>query len=153
MAKAKDKEKLLAHELYLQTNKTIEEIASIVGVNRLTVGGWVKEGKWKTIKEVQKQTPERVVQSMYAELEQLNKHIQNKDEGERFADAKIATSRNLIILGIKRMQQQIALPQYVAVLTKFLEHVQRMDIELSKLIAPIANDFLNDVAEASTKQD
>jgi len=153
MAKAKDKEKLLAKELYMQTSKTIDEISTIVSVNRLTVGGWAKEGNWKAIKEAQKQTPERVVQSMYAELDQINEFIKKQKEGLRFPDAAIANSRNLIILGIKRMQQQIALPQYVAVLSKFLEHIQRLDLELSKKLAPIANDFLNDVAEASTKQD
>ncbi len=154
MAKAKDKERLLAKELYMQTNKTIEEIASIVGVNRLTVGGWAKDEKWRVMKDAQQQTPERVVQALYSELEELNKHIQTLPEGRRFADSKISDARNKIILSIKRMQNQIALPQYVAVLIRFLEHVQTKDMELSKKLAPVANDFLNDMASTLiNKQD
>jgi hypothetical protein len=153
MAKGKEKEKALAKELYLQTNKTLEEIADIVSVSRLTIGTWSKEGKWKDIKEVQSQTPERIVQALYNEVEQLNRAVSNRADGMRYADSKESDARNKIILSIKRMQTQIALPQYVAVLIKFLEHVQKIDLELSKKIAPIANNFLNDAAEALNKQD
>lgn len=153
MAKAKDKEKLLAKELYMQTNKTIEEIASIVNANRLTVGSWAKEGNWKTMKDAQKQTPERVVQALYAELEELNAHILKQPEGMRFADSKQSDARNKIILSIKRMQNQIALPQYVAVLIKFLEALQSKNLDLSKQLAPHANEFLNDMASSLTQQE
>ena len=153
MARSKSNEKLLAKELYMQTDKTIEDIASIVNVSRLTVGGWAKEGKWKTIKDAQKQTPERVVQTLYSELEELNAFIQKQPEGLRFADSKQSDARNKIILSIKRMQNQIALPQYVAVLIKFLEALQTKDLALSKSLAPYANEFLNDIATSLTPQD
>jgi transposase len=153
VARNKDNQRILAKELYLQTNKTLEEIAEIVIVNRTTVSTWCKAENWKAIKDAHQQTPERVVQSLYAELEQLNAHIHKRPEGMRFADSKESDARNKIILSIKRMQNQIALPQYVAVLIKFLEHVQRNNLELSKQLAPVANDFLNDAVELMNKKD
>lgn len=137
----------------MQTDKTIEEIASIVDVNRITVGKWKDAEGWKTMKDAQKQTPDRVVQNLYAELEELNAFIKSKPEGQRFADSKISDSRNKIILSIKRMQNQIALPQYVSVLIKFLEHLQSRDLALSKQVAPFANDFLNDMASILTSKE
>jgi hypothetical protein len=93
------------------------------------------------------------VQAMFAELEQLNAFIANKAEGKRYADSKESDARNKIILSIKRMQNQIALPQYVAVLVRFCEYVQKADLELSKKVAAIANDFLNEQVELLNKKE
>ncbi|MFM2385688.1 MAG: hypothetical protein RL660_445 [Bacteroidota bacterium] len=153
MARSKDNQRQLAKELYLQTNKTLEEIAAIVQVNRGTVSTWCKAENWEAIKNAQSQTPERVVQAMFAELEQLNSYIANKPEGKRYADSKESDARNKIILSIKRMQTQIALPQYVAVLVRFLEYLQKANIDLSKQVATIANDFLNDQVELLNKKE
>lgn len=153
MAKAKEAEKLLAKELYMQTEKTIEEIASIVKVNRLTVGTWAKEGNWKSLKDAQKLTPERIVQGMYEELEQMSAHIKSLPEGLRFADSKTSDARNKIILGIARLKNQVALPQYVSVLVKFIDYVQSKNIELSKEVMPHMNEFLNEQSEHLTKQE
>jgi transposase len=153
MAKGKEKEKALAKELYLQTNKTLEQIAEIVLVSRLTISTWAKDGKWKSTKDVQAQTPEKIVQALYAEVEQLNKNIAGRKDGFRFADSKESDARNKIILSIVRMKNNLALPQFVAVLYKFLDHVQSSDLELSKKITPIANDFINDMASVLTATD
>lgn len=153
MGRTKDKEKKLAKVLYFETSKTLEEIAAIAKVNRSTISGWIKNEGWDTIREVQKQTPERVVQDLYAELEELNSAIRMREEGMRYATSKESDSRNKIILSIHRLQNKIALPQYVTVLMNFLDYVQQEDLDLSKKVAKVANNFLSDKIEDLTRED
>jgi len=46
---AKDKEKRLAYELYVQ-GKTHKEVAQLVGVTDKTISRWAMAGNWKTIR-------------------------------------------------------------------------------------------------------
>ncbi len=153
MARTKDKEKTLAKELYFHTNKTIEEIAEIVNVNRSTLSGWIKANGWATIKEAQKQTPERVVNDMYAELEQMNKAIKSREEGAKYATSGESDSRNKIITGIAKLQNQTGLAQYVQVLTSAMDFIQSKDLDLSKKIVPLLQEFLMDKTEQLTHED
>jgi uncharacterized protein YjcR len=45
----KDKQ-VLAHDMYMRTEKTQKEIAEIVKVGPDTIGEWIKKGSWKVIK-------------------------------------------------------------------------------------------------------
>lgn len=148
MAKAKENEKALARELYMQTGMTIKEIAGIAQVNRATVGEWATSENWEAIKKAQQHSPDKLIQAYYAELDELNAHIQAKEKGKRFADSKESDARNKIIISIMRLKNQTSLPQYVAVMIKFMEVLQSKSLKLSKEVAPLANEFLNDMAAA-----
>lgn len=52
---AKDKEKRLAKELYLQ-GKRYKEISQLVGVTEKTLSRWVATGNWKTIRDAKLNT-------------------------------------------------------------------------------------------------
>ncbi len=52
---AKDKEKRLAKELYLQ-GKSQKEIAMLTGVTEKTISRWVTTGNWKTIRDAKVNT-------------------------------------------------------------------------------------------------
>jgi predicted DNA-binding protein YlxM (UPF0122 family) len=153
VARNKDKEQQLAKELYLNGNLTLEYIAEAVKVNRTTVSTWAKEGNWKLLKNVLQTTPDKVIAKLYAELQELSNLIDSKPSGQRYANSKEADARNKTIRDIKLLKAQVGVKEYVAVLIKFLEHVQKQNLELSKQLAPIANDFLNDAVELINKKD
>ncbi|MEZ5017349.1 MAG: hypothetical protein R2800_09880 [Flavipsychrobacter sp.] len=151
MAK-KDKEKNLARELFLYTNKTQKEIAEIVDVNTKTMSQWVSDGEWETIKKMQQQTPERIINDLYKELDEINSFIKNKEEGKRYADSKEADARNKIISSIKGMVREVALPQYVQVIVKLMDYLQRHDLATAKALNPHANDFLLAISADTNNQ-
>lgn len=48
---AKETEQKIAKELYINQNKSPEEIAQKTGVNTRTVQRWIKEGNWKKLRD------------------------------------------------------------------------------------------------------
>jgi predicted DNA-binding protein YlxM (UPF0122 family) len=150
---AKDKQQQIAKELYLNGNLTLEYIAEAVKVNRTTVSAWCKDGNWKLLKEVIQNTPDKVIAKLYAELQELSDAIDNRPPGQRYATSKEADARTKTLKDIKLIKAQVGVKEYVAVLIKFLEHVQKHNLELSKQLAPVANDFLNDAVELMNKKD
>lgn len=141
MAK-KTTERALAKELYFYTGKTQKEIAGIVGVSEKTLSDWAWEGDWEALKKAVELTPERVVQDLYKELEELNKLIQSREPGYRFADAKEADARRKIVSTIRDMHKQVSLPQFVQVIMGFMDYLLAQDLELAKQVNTYANDFL-----------
>jgi predicted DNA-binding protein YlxM (UPF0122 family) len=150
---AKDKEQQIAKELYLNGNLTLEYIADAVKVNRATISSWCKEGNWKLLKEVIQTTPDKVIAKLYSELQELSDSIDSRPAGQRYATSKEADARTKTLKDIKLIKAQVGVKEYVAVLIKFLEHVQKNNLELSKQLAPVANDFLNDAVELMNKKD
>ena len=58
---AKDNEKKIAKELYINQNKSPEEIAQKTGVNSRTVQRWIKEGHWKKLRDAKANgSPQRI---------------------------------------------------------------------------------------------
>lgn len=48
---AKDTEKMLAKKLFIEQNKSPDEIAVKLNVNRRTVDRWINDGNWKKIRD------------------------------------------------------------------------------------------------------
>ncbi|MRM84520.1 helix-turn-helix domain-containing protein [Riemerella anatipestifer] len=58
---AKETEQKIAKELYINQNKTPEEIAQKTGVNIRTVQRWIKEGNWKRQRDAKaNSSPQRI---------------------------------------------------------------------------------------------
>lgn len=58
---AKDNEKKIAKELYINQNKSPEEIAQKTGVNSRTVQRWIKDGHWKKLRDAKANgSPQRI---------------------------------------------------------------------------------------------
>lgn len=50
---AKDKEKTIAKEMYINQLKNAKEIAGFLGLQEKTVGDWVNKGNWKSERDTQ----------------------------------------------------------------------------------------------------
>ncbi len=140
MAKIKQRE--LARELYLQTDKSQKEIATMCEVSEKTLGKWITDANWDGIKKAQRESPEKIINDLYAELEEINTAIKGNDPGHRFADAKTADARNKIIVSINRLKKEVALPQYVAVSTALIDFIASRDLEAAKRVRPLFDEFL-----------
>lgn len=139
---AKIHERELAKELFLQTNLTQKQIAEKVGVGEKTMSIWAIEGEWESLKRSQNESPERIIRALYGELEEINRAIQGREEGKRFADSREADARNKIIASINRMTKEVAMPQYVSVCMKLVDFVAARNLSLAKDLSELITEFL-----------
>ncbi len=60
----KDK-KGVAEDLFLNTDKTQKEIATIVKVTEKTLGKWKDEGEWELLRQAQTVTAKNIIHNLY----------------------------------------------------------------------------------------
>lgn len=75
MARAKQLEKEYAQSLFVNENLTQKEIAERINVTEKTIGKWVKEGNWETLKVSMMTTKDTQLAVLYKQLEQINHEI------------------------------------------------------------------------------
>ena len=75
-----------ARDLYLQGEKSQAAIAGQLGVHPKTLSYWIKQNNWKEIKVGLSLAPIIIQQNLYAQIQELQDHILNREEGNRFPD-------------------------------------------------------------------
>ena len=133
MKKTIDK-KGIAKSLYLDGNYTQEEIADKVGTTRQTVSRWVKAENWEEIKASVTITPAQIIAQWNRQIVEINKKINARPDGERFATT----------------QEADALSDCVSVAMRFLSWLRPLDIEAAKQFNNLFDAFIKDQA-AGTK--
>lgn len=130
-----DQKKQWAKTLYTKEGVSVaKELALRVGVTEKTMGKWIAEGNWKTLKKSLLITRQEQLAALYNELEQVNNYIQTKPEGKKFADSKEADARRKLIKDIESLEQETSLNDVYNVARKMLEHWRVIDIDKTKLL-------------------
>lgn len=82
----REQKKDYARQLYLNDSSiTQAEIAERVGVSKVTVCKWVKEGKWEELQTSLLVGKDVQLARLYGQLKRLNDAIEGREEGENFA--------------------------------------------------------------------
>jgi len=82
----REQKKDYARQLYLNDSSiTQAEIAEKVGVSKVTVCKWVKEGKWEELQTSLLVGKEEQLARLYKQLRRLNDAIEERGEGNDFA--------------------------------------------------------------------
>lgn len=124
-----------AQSLYTKEGLTIaKELALKVGVTEKTMGRWINEGEWKTLKRSLLLTRQEQLAMLYAELEQINTHIQTKPEGKKFADSKEADARRKLVKDIESLEQETSLNDIFNVARMMLEFWRPLDLDKTKIL-------------------
>jgi len=72
-----------AHALYFNTDKTQQEIADILDVNRRTIYLWIKQGRWAEMKTAARQMPSIIQQNLYNYINAVSDRINKREEDDR----------------------------------------------------------------------
>lgn len=75
-----------ARDMYLEGNKTQTAIATELGVHPKTLSYWIKQNNWREVKAGLRLAPIIIKQNLYAQIHELQDHILNREEGNRFPD-------------------------------------------------------------------
>lgn len=140
----------IAKSLYLDGNYTQEEIADKVGTTRQTVSRWVKAENWEEIKASVTITPAQIIAQWNRQIVEINKKINARPDGERFATTQEADALSKLAGSIKKLETDIGVPDSVSVAMRFLSWLRPLDIEAAKQFNNLFDAFIKDQA-AGTK--
>jgi len=131
-----------AKTLYLRESLTQQEIADRVGVSRVSVSNWIRTGKWEEQRTALTLTREEQVRSLYRQVAAINKAIEERPEGERFANTTEADIIGKLSKSIKQMETEVGIADVISVLTKFIEFLRPVDLEKAKDVTRLADAFI-----------
>ena len=131
-----------AKTLYLRESLTQQEIADRVGVSRVSVSNWIRAGKWEEQRTALTLTREEQVRSLYRQVAAINRSIEERPEGERFATTTEADIIGKLSKSIKQMETEVGIADVVSVLTRFIEFLRPVDIEKAKDVTRLADAFI-----------
>ena len=141
--------KSIAKSLYMDGNYTQEEIADKVGTTRQTVSRWIKAESWDTLKASLSITPAQIISQWNRQIVEINKKINERPEGERFANTKEADALSKLAGAIKKLEADIGVPDCVSVAMRFLSWLRPLDIEAAKQFNNLFDAFIKDQANKS----
>uniref|UniRef100_UPI0026F38F88 YfeC-like transcriptional regulator n=3 Tax=Paramuribaculum intestinale TaxID=2094151 RepID=UPI0026F38F88 len=130
-----------AKSLYLRESMTQQELANRVGVSRVTISNWIRDGKWEEYKAGLTLTRKEQVNNLYRQVAEINRQIAERPEGERFANSKEADILGKLSSSIARMEQEMGIADKISVLTDFVEWLRALDVNKAKEIVSL--DILN----------
>lgn len=128
--------------LYLKENLTQAEIAEKIGVSRQTINKWIKAEKWEERKVGITLTREEQIASLYRQVAEINKAIDERPKGERFASSKEADILGKLSAAIKKMETDTGIADIISVGTRFIEFVRPIDLDIAKTITRLFDAFI-----------
>lgn len=128
--------------LYLKENLTQAEIAEKIGVSRQTINKWIKAEKWEERKVGITLTREEQIASLYRQVAEINKAIDKRPKGERFASSKEADILGKLSAAIKKMETDTGIADIISVGTRFIEFVRPIDLDSAKNITRLFDAFI-----------
>jgi predicted DNA-binding protein YlxM (UPF0122 family) len=133
-----------ASMLYLKENLTQQEIAEKIGVSRQSLGKWIKSGKWDERKTGLTMTREEQIASMYRQVDNINKQIMTREEGQRFANSVEADIIAKLSNAIKKLEDDVGIADIISVGQRFIEWLRPVDTDKAKEMAKLWDAFIKD---------
>ena len=145
MAKEKFDKKGVAKSLYMDGNYTQEEIANMVGSTRQTVSRWCRDGGWEQLKASLTITPAHIIAQFQHQITEINRNINSREEGKRFASPAEADALAKLAGAIKKLENEVGITDCVGVGMRFLTWMRQFDrakaIEYNNLFDAFIKDI------------
>lgn len=139
-----EQKKALAKDIYLLGQYTFEEVAEKVGSTRQTVSKWCKDGQWDELKAGMTVSREQILKGLYNQVDEINKAIQAKDKGERYASPSQADTLAKLSAAIRKMEMDTGISELVSAGIRFAEWLRPFNMEKTKEFVGLWDAFLKD---------
>lgn len=140
----REQKKDFAKQLYLNDSSiTQAEIAERVGVSKVTICKWVKEGKWEDMQVSLLVEKDVQLARLYKQLKMWNDMVEKRPDGEQFLVSKEADAVVKITASIKNLETETNIAEKMATGKEFLSFVRKTSgFEFSKEVARIFNAYI-----------
>lgn len=113
----KDQKKQVALDLYLRTEKTLQEIADVVDINEKTLRTWRDKYNWETLRSAETSVKTEVIRNLYKKISELSKNDVEKTENIK----EIYRLSSII----EKLNQNATLSIYIQVFQEFNEFLKK----------------------------
>jgi DNA-binding XRE family transcriptional regulator len=135
----KSREQQLAKDLYLQTQKTQQEIADILNLNRKTIYLWIRHGKWEEMKIAARQAPCVVMQDIYNHIDQINIRISGRED---HCPTPVEVDMLRKLVNMTRVIEKKHTGAYIESFEELTMFIAKRNNDLAKQVARFANDYV-----------
>jgi len=130
----------LAKDLYLQTDKTQQEIADILNVNRRTIYLWVKNGKWAEMKNAAAQTPFTMQNDIHNHIAAINKRIKDREGDNCPTMQEVEMLRKLINMSAVINKRHTG--AYIEAFMELTTYIYHKDVDLARKVTMHADNYV-----------
>lgn len=145
MAKLSNEQKKdYARRLYLtEAGITQIEIAERVGMSKVTLCRWVKEGKWDELKTSLLVDKATQLARLYRQLKVYNDMVEDRPGKEQFLNSKEADAVVKITAAIKNLETETNIAEKMATGKEFLSFIRKIStFDVSKDIARLFDSYI-----------
>ena len=130
----------LAKDLYLQTDKTQQEIADILNVNRRTIYLWVKNGKWAEMKTAAAQTPFTMQNDIHNHIAAINRRIKDREGDNCPTMQEVEMLRKLINMSAVINKRHTG--AYIEAFMELTTYIYHKDVDLARKVTMHADNYV-----------
>jgi uncharacterized protein YjcR len=119
-----------------------KDTAHKVEVSLKTINKWVNDEKWDNLKANFIVSKESNLKRIYAQINEINTAIENKPEGQRYANSKEADTLVKLASAAKTLETDNAISDIINAFTSFNEWLRVVDLNTVKLLVNYQDDFI-----------
>ena len=131
-----------AYTEYVISNLSQKEVATKVGVSAVTMSKWAKENNWDGLRRQMLVTREKQLGRLYAQFDELTRAIEQKPEGERYANSKEADTLNKLTGAIRALETEASVADIVEVSKRVLSWLRPINAVKAFELSGVFNDFI-----------
>lgn len=131
-----------AENLFLNTDKSQKEIAEQIGIDPKTLYRWIRQGHWRELKSATRRMPSILVENIYAQLDDINFSIAQRDRGNRFPTKDESLTINRLINSVEKVKKQTSQGQNIEFMMNFINWLMPQNRELADTLLNYSSGFL-----------
>lgn len=135
----------MAQRLYVESNYTQEEVATIIGVTRQTIVRWSKEYHWQDLKAATSVSPAEQIRQLRQQITNINEVILARPIAERWGTPAEADSLNKLAAAISKLEKDVGIEDIVSVAMGMTSWMRTSDPERAKELSNLFNAYIQDV--------
>lgn len=126
---------------------SLADIAERVGVHVNTIGRWKEKFNWEALRKSQLVTRGEQIRRLYDQLDNLTRHIDEKPEGQRYANKSEADTLTQLTRSIANLERDITAADVVDVFIPFISFVAKVDSEKAKIIVELQDKYIKSLIQ------
>lgn len=128
----------------LYTLKGLTQVAAAqqAGVSRNTMNKWVNDEGWDSLRASLSITKEQELRRVYAQINELNNGIANREEGKRYANSKEADTLSKLAATAKSLESDFSVSDIISVFMGFQDFLQKVDPAKAKEFISLQDSFI-----------